>query len=240
MTTTFLRTFVHTSTLVATLALGALRSAEAGPPLICHPFPTLNAESLPWTASGDDWNGVDRSYKAGSLAADTIRLLTPATPVLARMETMRRASIYAIHHPGAGSDLLARVLGRALTALVEGRSAPLAWFDAGYLIESYRQAGVLHDWNARTPKHRGQWTLRDTVAELNGYDWVRRALTSTEATPEMELAAALMTQGAVSKGHLAKAALNAQEGSVLALLIVRTDGQARSLSEVRAQLATRR
>lgn len=240
MSNTLLHTIVRTSALAAVLVFGVLRHAEAGPPLICHPFPTLNTESLPWKASGDQWNGADPAYSTRSLSADTMRLLSATTPGLARMETMRRASIYAMRNSGVGYDLLVRVIGRALNAAAEGRSDTLAWFDAGYLVESYRQAGILDDWDTRPLKFKGQRTLRETIGELNGYAWVTRVLGSADATPEMELAAALMTQGAISSAHLSKAALAAKEGSVLAALIIRTDGRARSLSDVRAQQTTRR
>lgn len=239
MSTTLVRSIVRISTFAAMLVLGALRHAEAGPPLICHPFPTLDTASLPWKASGDQWNGADPAYSPRTLSVDTMRLLSPTTPVLARMETMRRASIYAMRNPGVGYDLLVRVIGRALNAVAEGRSDTLAWFDAGYLIESYRQAGILDGWDTRPLKFKGQWTLRETIGELNGYAWVRRVLGSADATPEMELAAALMTQGAVSNGHLSKAALAASDGSVLAALIIRADGQARTLLDVRSRLAAR-
>lgn len=240
MSTTLLRHLVRLCTLAALLVFGVLGHAEAGPPLICQPFSTLNTESLPWKASGDQWNGADPAYSPRSLSEDTLRLLSAAIPVLARMETMRRASIYAMRHPGGSYDLLVRVIGRALNAAAEGRSSTLAWFDAGYLVESYRQAGILDGWETRPPKFEGQRTLRDTIAELNGYAWVRRALDSADATPEMELAAALMTQGAMSKAHLSKAALAATDGSALATSIVRADGGGRTLADIRARLAARR
>jgi hypothetical protein len=230
----------RTCALAALLLLGVLDHAEAGPPLICQPFSTLNTSSLPWKASGDQWNGADPTYSPRNLSVDTMRLLSATTPVLARMETMRRASIYAMRHPGSSYDLLVRVIGRALNAAAEGRADTLAWFDAGYLIESYRQAGILDGWETRPPKFNGQSTLHETIAELNGYAWVRRALESADATPEMELAAALMTQGAVSKAHLSKAALATTDGSALATSIVRADGEARTLGEIRARLASRR
>ena len=69
-------------------------TAEAGPPLICHPFDAGSAALLPW-GPGQGWNAPDRAYDVQRLPADTLRLLTPTTPVLARMEIMRRATIYA-------------------------------------------------------------------------------------------------------------------------------------------------
>lgn len=69
---------------------------------------------------------------------------------------------------------------------------------------------------------------------------MRRALSAPDATIEMELAAALMTEGAVSRAHLAKAASGATDGSVLGALIIRADGNARSLADVRSRAIARR
>ena len=82
-------------TLTALLFLLAVQQAAlAGPPLVCHPFEIGNARSLPW--SGSQWRSVDKSYDANRLVEDTRVLLTPQTPVLVRMETLRRATIYAV------------------------------------------------------------------------------------------------------------------------------------------------
>src|SRR5256885_6871456 len=68
--------------------------ALAGPPLVCHPFEIGNARSLPW--SGAQWRDVDKNYDISRLVEDTLRVLTPETPVLVRMETLRRATVYAV------------------------------------------------------------------------------------------------------------------------------------------------
>src|SRR5690349_3238185 len=86
------------------LALPAL----AGPPLICHPFDIGGAKSLPWSG-GKDWSDADPSYDVAHLSEDTLALLKPGVPVLVRMETMRRAAIYAARQAGLAEDLLARL-----------------------------------------------------------------------------------------------------------------------------------
>src|SRR5437667_464617 len=87
------------SALLVTL-LGIPQTTQAGPPLICHPLDIGGAKSLPWIGgdrpSGADWRGVDPNYNLGQLVVDTLALLTPDTPVLVRMETMRRATVYAV------------------------------------------------------------------------------------------------------------------------------------------------
>src|SRR5262245_10206246 len=136
--------------LFAALAVFAVMSgtAEAGPPLICHPFDAGSAKLLPW-GPGPNWNSPDRSYDVQQLTADTLRLLTPATPVLARMEIMRRATIYAGHDRKVAGALLKAVLDRANATPQDSRD-PMPWFDAGYLIETYRQNEGSAGWNMLT------------------------------------------------------------------------------------------
>ena len=122
--------------LAATLLIA--QDANAGPPLICHPFTTDDAPSLPWT-SERTWRATEPHYDVGRLTADTLALLGPATPVIARMETLRRATIYAATSPQAAAELLNAMLQRAKTPARDPEVAALVEFDAGYLIESYRQ-----------------------------------------------------------------------------------------------------
>lgn len=198
--------------LVAVLASPAL----AGPPLICHPFRIGNAPSLPF-GDGPGWNTPLPTYDVSRLTADTLRLLTPATPVVVRMETLRRATIYAARDASVAHDLLARVMGKALAAEAEGRPDALAWFDAGYLVESYRQASFVHRSNSQEGGIRSTWTLRDELTGLDGYAWVRKAMQLAGAQAEMEYAASLMKEGPSSAEHRRRALAGAKEGSLLAL-----------------------
>src|SRR5262245_30949630 len=66
----------------------------ARPPIICHPIDSGNARCLPW--AGSEWRAVKVDYDSSRLVEDTLALLTPDTPVLVRMETMRRATVYAV------------------------------------------------------------------------------------------------------------------------------------------------
>jgi len=123
---------------IAVALVLAARPALAGPPLVCFPFDIGTATSLPMgTAS---WKSVDARYDVAHLVDDTLALLTPATPVIVRMETLRRATVYASTHPAVASALL--------DALRERASKPsahpaLAVFDFGYLVETYRQAAPI-------------------------------------------------------------------------------------------------
>ena len=186
-------------------------TAEAGPPLICHPFDAGSAALLPW-GPGPGWNSPDRSYDLQRLTADTLQLLTPTTPVLARMEIMRRATIYAGQDRKVAGALLKAVLDRA-KAVPEGSRDPMPGFDAGYLIESYRQnehtAGFNMLAGAEVP--RG----------VEGYGLVKKALQLAGSNAEMEFAASLMQQGTVAAEHRRRAIAGAPAGSLLAKNIAR-------------------
>ena len=113
------------STLRGALLAAALlfsSAALAGPPLLCHPFDTAGAASLPW---GGGWNRIDTRYDTARLSADTLRLLATDTPVIARMETLRRAAIYA-SADGAHVRDLAMKLDTRITAAGTPQAKALA------------------------------------------------------------------------------------------------------------------
>lgn len=125
--------------LVAAAALAAVllsRPALAGPPLLCFPFEIGSARSLPMGRG--DWRATDPTYDVSHLVADTLRLLTPSAPLNVRMETIRRATIYASTRPQIAAALMAELKKRS-----DGKE-PLAAFDHGYLAEALREAdGIL-------------------------------------------------------------------------------------------------
>ena len=126
--------------------------ALAGPPLICHPFDTAGGTLIAW-GSGSGWNTPLPSYDVKKLPAEVAQLLDTDAPVLTRMENLRRATIYAMKDPAVAHQLLTVVMGRALTP----RSGAQAWFDAGYLIESYKQAAHLREGGAFWSRDKA-WT----------------------------------------------------------------------------------
>jgi hypothetical protein len=82
---------------VAFVVVSAAVPAFAGPPLICHPFETRGGALLPWDARGpgSNWNAPLASYNTARLTDDVVKLLDTDSPVLTRMENLRRATIYA-------------------------------------------------------------------------------------------------------------------------------------------------
>ncbi len=182
--------------------------ALAGPPLICHPFQTGGGTLIAW-GTGQGWNTPDRGYDIKKLVADTTAVLTADAPILTRMENIRRATIYASRDPHVANELLKVVINRALATSTDSA----AWFDAGYMIESYKQAVHIRD--TRKPELRA-WAAVDETIKVDGYNWVKKAMAMTNASAEMEFAASLMTQGSIASAHRAKALAAAAKGSLLA------------------------
>jgi hypothetical protein len=207
--------FTITRSLVAAVAFAVVSAAVpalAGPPLICHPFETRGGTLLAWGASNasTNWNSPLASYNTAKLAEDVVKLLDTDAPVLTRMENLRRATIYAQNDPVVARQLLDAVMGRALSTRTVGAQA---WFDAGYLIESYKQAVMI-----RGRKGEPAWTAVDETIKTDGYGFVKKAMTIAGApNAEMEFAASLMTQGATSSEHRARAAAAASNNSALAI-----------------------
>lgn len=155
----------------------AARPALAGPPLVCFPFDIGAARSLPMGTGG--WRAIDPSYNVANLVNDTVALLTPETPVIVRMETLRRATIYA-----SANTAVAEALLKALQARAAGPTAdaPLAVFDFGYLVETYKQAKPI--FTATMP----------AVDTINGYQLVLKAQ-AIARNDEMGRAAKLIAGG---------------------------------------------
>jgi hypothetical protein len=202
--TTFTRSLIALAAVIS-FATPAL----AGPPLICHPFQTEGGKLIVW-GTGQGWNTPDRAYDIKKLVADTTATLTPDAPILTRMENIRRATIYAMQDPQIANELLKALTSRAVATTTDSR----AWFDAGYLIESYKQAVPIR--TDRRPELRA-WAAVDETIKVDGYNWVKKAMAmNTTPNAEMEFAASLMTQGAVASAHRAKAVAAAGKGSLLA------------------------
>lgn len=176
--------------LIAAAALCVARPALAGPPLLCFPFEIGAAQSLPVGTAG--WESTDPRYDASHVVEDTLALLTPGTPVIVRMETLRRATLYASRNRDRGVALLDALKQRAA---VPDANAPLAVFDFGYLVETYKQATHLFG------------SPMQAAHAIDGYSLVAKA-SAMRGDPQMEFALAVMTRdrtkGAdVYRAHLA-------------------------------------
>jgi hypothetical protein len=189
--------------LFAALLILASR-AYAGPPLICHQIEIGNAKSLPWVSH--DWNlSGSEPYDTKNLVRDTLAILDSDAPVLVRMETLRRATLYARKDPQAAKELLTKLYTRASAAEFAGQSNALAWFDAGYLAEAYKQ------WIGKEENNPG--------AGVDGYAWIKKSISLSGDNPQMEFAAALITLSGPQddhRKHVEKALAGAKSDPLLA------------------------
>jgi len=175
-------------------------SAFAGPPLICHAIDIGSAKTLPSV----DWNyhKGDGGYDLNNLTRDTLAILDSNASALVRMETLRRATIYARQDPQVAKELLTRLRARASNSNSDGA---LAAFDFGYLVESYKQWMGTNEPNPA----RG----------IDGYAWVKQAIEKRGSDAEMEFGAALITLAgpeSAHRDHVQKAMIGSKTDSLLA------------------------
>jgi hypothetical protein len=188
---------------VAAASMLVSRPAFAGPPLLCFPFDIGSARTIPMGTSG--WHSVDPSYDSSRLVDDTLALLAPDTPVVVRMETLRRATVYASTNPKIANALLNALRERAI---MPHAKVGLNVFDLGYLVETYRQATSI--FSAPVPAIDG----------IDGYQLVLKAH-ALQGDPAMQFAAAVITEGnsatrTESRSHLEQAKAHADANPTLA------------------------
>ena len=200
---------------VLVACLAAATPAQAGPPLLCHPFDIGGAKSLPWdTATGLSTGRAD--YAIDRLIVDTEALLGPATPVIVRMETLRRAAIYASRDRQVASQLLERLTARARASEKSGKADPLALLDAAYVTEAFRQIGMLgraQGFAERAP------IARAVVGEADGTALMAKCLAARPGDAALEFAAALMAADknrSAYEAHARKARAGASSDPLLA------------------------
>ncbi len=167
--------------------------AFAGPPLLCHPFDIAGARSLPW---GEGWNRVDPGYDRARLVADTEALLAPRTPVIVRMETLRRAAIYASAN-GPVLRALARRLDARIAAARDPQGKALALFDVGYFAETLQDVERLQAIHASGDDMPGigevdAAALRGLASKGDGSVRIAQALRLRPGDAALRFAAALV------------------------------------------------
>ena len=200
------RSSLLTMALLITSAVPAL----AGPPLICHPFDIGTAQSLPFGNTSEGWRGWQAtlpSYDRSKLVDDTLALLTPKTPVIVRMETLRRASAYSVDDRALATRLLAALEART-TRTPRTAAEGLTSFDYGYLVETYRQLG-----------QRGV-TVKATIDGVDGYALVKAAMAQMPDDAGLQFAAALITESPATRAqhsaHLQRAREMARADALVA------------------------
>ena len=119
------------------LAAGTVR---AGPPAICWQIEIGDAKSLPW--AGKDAFAKDQAYDSRRAVEDTLALLDPAMPVVVRMETLRRATLY-LEDSAPGRDALLRALmARVLDAEAAGKPSARSFGSQNQVIRSSLPKGT--------------------------------------------------------------------------------------------------
>ena len=194
--------------------LGVAAPALAGPPLLCHPFDIGSARSLPWDGTNAWWQGR-ADYNLQNLVADTEAVLTPSTPVIVRMETLRRAALYASLDDKVAARLLSSVTARA-SAATQGAASASALFDAGYLTETYKQIAMLR--GERQFADRAS-TIAGVIGKADGTPMINRAITLRPDDASLRFAAALVAATAdrtAYRDHADKARKGAAQDALLA------------------------
>lgn len=203
------KNIVRIATALAASLLLIASPAFAGPPLICHAIDIGSAKSLPWTSTGWNLTGTE-TYDTSRVVADTLALLTPDTPVLVRMETLRRATLYAQHRAVSAKELLLKLEARTR----ENPKDALAAFDFGYAVETYKQAHWLTqhtDW-LKAAAADPELVRANPATSLDGYAMVKKAIALRGQDAEMEFAAALIA-GEAAKGEQQEHVQKARDGA---------------------------
>ncbi len=210
------RWFRPALTALATSALVlASTPAFAGPPLLCHPYDIGAAQSLPWSGARG-WSDMDAKYQIENVVRDTEALLTPATPIVVRMETLRRASIYASADAAIAARLLDRLVKRAEASAASGQPDALHWLDAAYVAGAFRELASTSRESEFAPRVAG---LRTALGSTKDAALIGRSLALMPDDPGIRFAAALIlvdTDKQAYREHAEKARAGATRDALLA------------------------
>jgi len=187
-----IRRITHLPAALALLiALGFSTTAFAGPLLVCHGYDIGDARSLPWSEDYV-WSSSKPAYDLTRLVGETDALLTPAAPIVVRMETLRRAALYASHDRAIAIQLRDRLLARVEASRQDGQASTVALVDAAYLLATFHQIALMApdaDFRARAANVSGL-TNRENAQML-----IEQAVRQQPENPAIEFAAALVTFG---------------------------------------------
>lgn len=152
---------------------------------LMDPFDIGAARSLPWGV--EPYRGrVD--YQLANLLSDTEALLTPSTPVIVRLETLRRAVLYASTDRHLAQRLLNTFLDRARRAEASGAPDALAYLDAAFVNDLFQQIG--EHYNPPFTALSGQ--VRGLTGSTDGYSLVQEGLALHPNNPAFQFGAALI------------------------------------------------
>ena len=199
-------------TLAALSLLILATPAFAGPPFVCHPFDIGTAKSLPSDPS--NWLTVRADYDVRQVVADTEALLTPSTPTLVRMETLRRAALYASLDRAVAEQLIAVMMTRVHKSEQTGQSMASALFDAGYVVEALSE--IEQFGNHMTDLAGREKTLAGLTQRFDGRALIQKSLALSPGDAAMEVALTLLLPSSERDSHLRNARAAAKQDSLLA------------------------
>jgi len=146
--------------------------ALVGPPFVCHELDIGDARSLPFKKGLE----TDGRYDRQRLVEDVANLLKTETNLVVRMETLRRAAIYARTDRQIAWELLGRTGLSVLEQEALRARASTAWFDTGVLVTCWDQLNV-------------DLGFRAGVAEgFDGYAYIEKALDAARAEKNEQIA----------------------------------------------------
>lgn len=207
-------TVVSCALAVLMLAVPAL----AGPPFLCHQFEIGSATSLPWMDG--DWLGVRTDYDIAHVVTDTQTLLTSDVPTVVRMETLRRAVLYASRDRALAERFVAALTARVAEADDAGRANGLALFDLGYTLEAMSEVEMLGHFMGSDLAARGR-ALAGMTKPDEGRALILKSASLRTDDAGMAFALALIEGTADRPPHLARARAAAKEDRLLATNMAR-------------------
>ena len=204
-------------TLIASFALALLSLAApalAGPPFVCHPFEIGAATSLPWNG-GNNWLGMRADYDVTRVVADTEAFLKTDMPTLARMETLRRAVLYASQNRAVAERLVAALAARVDVAAKAGRADAIALFDLGYTLEAMSEIELIGHHMGSDLALRGR-ALAGMTRPDDGRALILKSAALRADDAGIAFALALIERAEAKQPHLVKARAAARHDRLLA------------------------
>jgi hypothetical protein len=212
-------------TLIASFALALLSLAApalAGPPFICHPFDIGDVKSLPWTDG--DYLGMRGDYDITRVVTDTEALLQTDMPTIARMETLRRAVLYASQTRALAERFVATLAARVDAADKAGRTDAIALFDLGYALEAMSEIEMIGHHMGSDLAVRGR-ALKGMTRPDDGRALILKSAALRGDDAGIAFALALLERAEDRQPHLAKARAGAAQNRLLAVNLARLQMQ---------------
>ena len=175
-----------TGFVIILFALTVTRPADGGyATRLMYPFDIGDAPSLPW---GSDWWQGRADYNLANLLADTEELLTPSPPIIVRLETLRRAAIYASNDRHVAELLFRTFSERARAAEQSRRPDPVVFLDAAFVTDTLWQIGE----HSNPPFTEQSRQVRGVVDGVDGYAFIKKSRAFGLNDPALEFGAAMI------------------------------------------------